>query len=567
MIFVAFLLFLAYWGIIYALEIGFRNNGSEIRLWFLKFQIFGWIGVPYLLFLFFYIYSPFYRKNHFYLVLLITIIIPVLGIVAMFHNRVDGGFIYTYVDSNVDIRNFGYTILLFYLYAVIGTGMILGGIKIFHPKNKQDIKKKVAVLIGIFIPLFVNIIKNIILPVLNINFNYDPTAISMSIAAILFMYGIFGLNMLNILPRAMRDLFEQMNEGVIVLARDLIILKTNRFIKNIFNNQSFEGEPIQNMLAVMRTGDFDEESMTKIKNFFTRNEKILENVKVDYVKPDGERFIFYISISWITNKREKKLGYLMIIHEYTQIAMLQEELNAQSKKLKETFEKLNPGVSEIITKGEMQLGEICASNYFCDVVGYTIMNMIMGDKLTSRIMNEFLSQSHIITTMYHGYRDKINGDQIITIYGIKKDECPESQTHPFDAVFSALKIKELALKISAKFPELIESEKARVEKNLEAYKTNTGTDLSLENLKFSLRHGISTSKVDPEREIDRLSMTMMGDESGFDYTCQGGAVILAARLERQQESVNILISEETYNWVSNIFHASAARRATPEGRA
>ena len=160
----------------------------------------------------------------------------------------------------------------------------------------------------------------------------------------------------------------------------------------------------------------------------------------------------------------------MIIHEYTQIAMLQEELNAQSRKLKETFEKLNPGVTEIITKGDMKLGEVCATSYFCDVVGYTIINMIMGDKLTSLIMNEFLSESHIITTKYHGYRDKINGDQVVTIYGIRKDECNESKIHPFDAVFSAIKIKELALRISEKIPDLIKSGKATVEKNLVDYK-------------------------------------------------------------------------------------------------
>lgn len=508
-----------------------------------------------MLFLFFYIYSPFYRKKLFGVVLCITIIMPILAIVFLLHNKVDGGLFYQSVGIDSEVPGIGFNMLSWFSYVITIAGMILGGVKIFHPKNKQDVKKKIAVLLGIFAPLIINVIKIVILPLININLKYDPTAISMSIAAVLFMYGIFGLNMLNILPAAMRDLFEQMNEGVIVLARDLVILKTNRFIKNIFDGRTFEGEVIQNMLEIIKTGDFNEEGMDKIKGYFTKNERILENTKVNYIKSTGERFIFYINISWITDKRDRKLGYLMIIHEYTQIALLQEEIHAQSLKLKETFEKLNPGVSEIITKGEMQLGEVCATNYFCDVVGYTIINMIMGDRLTSLIMNEFLSKSHIITTMYHGYRDKINGDQIITIYGIKKDECQESKIHPFDAIFSALKIKELTANISAKFPEYIESEKSKIMKNLEAYRKNTGTDIPMEDFKFSLRHGISTSKLNPEQEIDRLSMTMVGDESGFDYTCQGGAVILAARLESREESVNILISEETYSWVSNLIHA------------
>jgi class 3 adenylate cyclase len=552
-VFIFLLLVAAYWAGIYMLEIGFRENSRELRLILIKFEIFGWLGVPTLVALFFFIYSPLFNKKLLFITIPFVAIIPIVSIVGLMLNRVDGGFVYQRVDTVSDIKNIGFFLVMFYNYTMTVVGMILAGMKIFHPDNKEAIKKKIVVLISIFIPLAGNIVKNIFFLIFKITFEYDPTPISFCIAFVLLMYGIIGLKILNILPRAMQDLFNQMNEGVFVLSKDLVILKANKFADNLFSPARLDGEVIHTILASLDAGESEDCGIERIKRYFELNEKVLENCKTVVVKKNRDRCIFYVNIGWITDKKLKKIGYLVILHDYTKEALLEEKLADQSKKLKDTFEKLNPGVSDIITSGEMMMGEVCVTNHFCDVSGYSKFDVILGDKLTEQLMREFFRESHIDITKYHGYRDKIIGDQILSIFGIRKDECPPSKIHAFDAIFAAIRINELAERLSEKIPELIKSNRTLVEKNLDEYKAITGKNFDIDNWSFTLRHGISTSKSHPMHEIDRTSMTMMGDESGWDYTGMGGSIILSSRLEDQSGPSEISISENTYDWVKRFF--------------
>jgi class 3 adenylate cyclase len=552
-VFISLLLISAYWSIIYLLEIAFRSNGAEIRLAIIKFEIFGWIGVPYLLALFFLIYSPLYRKKLLYFVVPVSLIVPIVSITGLMLNTVEGGFVYVRVEALSDVKNVGFTILMAFNYVMTVAGMLLAGIRIFNPSNKEAIKKKIAILIGIFIPLIGNVVKNVVFPIVHIEFEYDPTPISFAIAYAFFMYGIFGLKILNILPRAMQDLFNQMNEGVIILSKDLSILRANKYALSVFMAAAFEGDKITKLLGNFEPGENDEEGIERIKRYFNTDEKTLEHCKTIYIREGEERLIFYVNITWITNKKQKKLGYLIIFHDYTQEAILEEEISEKSRKLKETFERLNPGVSEIITSRKMMMGEVCVTNHFCDVAGYTIIEMILGDKLAQSLMQDFYTDSHIIITKYRGYRDKIIGDQIRSIFGIRKDDCQPSKIHPFDAIFTAMRINDLARSISGKIPILIKSNRDSVEKKRKEYIEATGIDFDIDNWPFTLRHGISTSKEKPAREIDRVTMTMMGDESGWDYTSQGGSIILSARLESMSNPSEISISENTNELVKRFY--------------
>lgn len=157
--------------------------------------------------------------------------------------------------------------------------------------------------------------------------------------------------------------------------------------------------------------------------------------------------------------------------------------------------------------------------FFSDIVGFTdITEHLESEELTS-LINFYLTEMSTIALKYGGTIDKYIGDAILIFFGD-----PESKGYAEDAT-SCLK---MAIEMQQKMQEL----------------TNFwGKNFSLKSA-LSIRIGINTGF---------CTVGNFGSENRLDYTVIGSPVNLASRLESSAQPNKIIVSEETYLLVRDLF--------------
>ena len=157
--------------------------------------------------------------------------------------------------------------------------------------------------------------------------------------------------------------------------------------------------------------------------------------------------------------------------------------------------------------------------FFSDIVGFTdITEHLESEELTS-LINFYLTEMSTIALKYGGTIDKYIGDAILIFFGD-----PESKGYAEDAT-SCLKME---IEMQQKMQEL----------------TNFwGKNFSLKSA-LSIRIGINTGF---------CTVGNFGSENRLDYTVIGSPVNLASRLESSAQPNKIIVSEETYLLVRDLF--------------
>jgi len=157
--------------------------------------------------------------------------------------------------------------------------------------------------------------------------------------------------------------------------------------------------------------------------------------------------------------------------------------------------------------------------FFSDIVGFTdITEHLESEELTS-LINFYLNEMSMITLKYGGTIDKYIGDAILIFFGD-----PESNGYKEDAS-SCLK---MAIEMQNKMRELTD-----------VWGKNFGLKSAL-----SIRIGINTGF---------CTVGNFGSDNRLDYTVIGSPVNLASRLESTAQPNNIIVSEETYLLVRDLF--------------
>ena len=157
--------------------------------------------------------------------------------------------------------------------------------------------------------------------------------------------------------------------------------------------------------------------------------------------------------------------------------------------------------------------------FFSDIVGFTdITEHLESEELTS-LINFYLNEMSTIALKYGGTIDKYIGDAILIFFGD-----PETKGYAEDAT-NCLK---MAIEMQQKMKEL----------------TNVwGKHFGLKTA-LSIRIGINTGF---------CTVGNFGSENRLDYTVIGSPVNLASRLESSAKPNKIVVSEETYLLVSDLF--------------
>ncbi|MBN1926250.1 MAG: hypothetical protein JW798_10465 [Prolixibacteraceae bacterium] len=286
----------------------------------------GILCAPVLLFLFLYEYTHFNKSIPRWLVFLLFVIPLVSSIIV----ALPGWRQLVWKEITLNQTPFGdiahfehgwwYYIEAYYSYAliVIAIFFLIRGLSLFSKKYSTQV---VIILGSSIIPLIINVIYS-----LNSDYFYglDLTPIAFMITSFLFYIAISTHKLLRITPIAWNVVFENIQEGVIVLVEDTIVGMNSSAMK-IFNSIGYK-----NLEGASASESF--------KNWHTFND-FLSNSKtneMDYL-PVGDCF-FKITKDDIKNSHQTKTGEVLIFHDITDIVKKEREIKKINKQLHEANE-------------------------------------------------------------------------------------------------------------------------------------------------------------------------------------------------------------------------------------
>jgi len=166
---------------------------------------------------------------------------------------------------------------------------------------------------------------------------------------------------------------------------------------------------------------------------------------------------------------------------------------------------------------------------FSDVRGFTSMSEKLVPQVVVQILNEYFADMTPIVFEHHGMLDKYMGDGLMALFGV-----------PYESADAAVNAVSAAVAMQRR----MES----VNRDLKAI------DLS----QIAIGIGINTGPV---------TVGYIGSEERTDYTAIGDAVNLAARLEKQAHSEQIIISRSTFEALGGRFPVREAGDIMVKGKA
>ena len=168
--------------------------------------------------------------------------------------------------------------------------------------------------------------------------------------------------------------------------------------------------------------------------------------------------------------------------------------------------------------------------FFSDIVNFTELSDTLEPELLAKLVNNYLSEMTNIAIECGGTIDKFIGDAVMVFFGD-----PQTLGERQDA----LACVEMATKMQK-----------RIE-DLQTYWKKIGIRNGMQ-----VRMGISTGY---------CTVGDFGSQQRLDYTAFGSPVNLAARLEAMAPATKIIISEQTYDLISDQVKCELFKEITPKG--
>jgi len=213
------------------------------------------------------------------------------------------------------------------------------------------------------------------------------------------------------------------------------------------------------------------------------------------------------------------------------VAEKNDMLEALSKKL---AKYLSPQIYDSIFSGKQSVAIVTKRKkltvFFSDIVNFTGTTERLESEELTNLLNHYLTEMSEIALQHGATVDKYVGDAIIAFFGD-----PESKGTKEDAVACV----KMALAMQQRMDQL------------QSIWIEMGLDQP-----FQQRIGINTGY---------CSVGNFGSESRMDYTIIGNEVNLAARLESAADIGGILLTNETYLLVKDVFDAEEGNPITAKG--
>ncbi len=242
-----------------------------------------------------------------------------------------------------------------------------------------------------------------------------------------------------------------------------------------------------------------------------REDKIIGVIQLDSVRIDNQF-------------NQDDLELLKAIGSQAAMVIEQSALNERIREEERMRNRLqrfhSPQVIEMILKGGeetiddiMESKELIATILFADIVGFTRLSETMPPREINIILNRYFSSMTDIVFSHGGTLDKYIGDGLMAVFGAPMEKEDDAER----AVRTALDIR----------------------RQLTAMMKTTRADR-----RFDIRVGLNTG---------RVVAGNIGSPKRMEYTVIGDPVNVASRLESMAKPNQIIIGEETFNFVKDKF--------------
>jgi adenylate cyclase len=170
----------------------------------------------------------------------------------------------------------------------------------------------------------------------------------------------------------------------------------------------------------------------------------------------------------------------------------------------------------------------CVTMLFSDVRGFTTMSEDLEPEKVVQVLNEYFADMTPIVFEHRGMLDKYMGDGMMALFGVPL-QCPDAAKNAVSAATA------------------MQRRMAVVNRDLQ----------SMGMSEISIGIGINTGTV---------TVGYIGSEERTDYTAIGDAVNLAARLEKQAQAGQIIISRSTREAIGDQFPVRPAGEVFVKGK-
>ncbi|MDA3899924.1 MAG: HAMP domain-containing protein [Spirochaetes bacterium] len=205
----------------------------------------------------------------------------------------------------------------------------------------------------------------------------------------------------------------------------------------------------------------------------------------------------------------------------------------EREKMKEAFGKfVNKEIAELAMKGELKLGgeRKSAAIFFSDIRSFTAISEELEPEEVVEFLNEYMTEMVNCVSKTHGVVDKFIGDAVMAVWGTPVSHGNDTE----NAIDGALMMRQALIKFNKK---------------------RGGPKKPI----IRIGCGINTGPV---------IAGQIGSHDRMEYTVIGDAVNLASRVEGLNKAfgTDILISDNSYQLVKDIFKVEAMRKITVKGK-
>lgn len=268
---------------------------------------------------------------------------------------------------------FWFTALITYSFVVAGAVILA---KYAATQTGFTKGQAISLIFGPVLPLFLSVISTIYMFIARIKapefFDLTPTVFS--IPAIIYAIAVFRYRFLNIIPGALKKIFESLHDSILVVDNYHCIANLNNsFILNFGNYSCDEkvGSFLNQLQTVVIKNDESDKILTAIKNGIEKPVvKGILNLKDPFNKT------YEVIIQTLDHQKKAYRGRIITFHDITDYNRLLEELNRKNEELFLKNQKLNEHlktVEELAVANERNR----VSREIHDTLGHSLTLLIM----------------------------------------------------------------------------------------------------------------------------------------------------------------------------------------------
>jgi len=343
----------ALWSIAYAME--FRSPTIADKLWWVKIEYIGasWVGFLSLLF----ILAITDRKKWLtFARLWYLVIIPVAGPFLAFTNEFHGlVWEKAWLDVSLSApvvayeRGIAFWIIAGYSYALLLAGTLI--LLQFYRRSVGIYRRQACiVLLGIAVPWLSHALYVFgCSPVTGL----DLTPFAFTVSGIIFCFGLFRFQLLDIVPIAREALLEAIGDAVLVLDLKDRIVEKNAEADRLMGNGSIGViyKEASGVLPVILS------SVQKLKNR-KRNQSEIQ------LGSEGRRQSYHLQVSPLVSRKDQTVGWLVCLRDITESRLAEAALRDSEEKFRSICDNALDGIVMIDPNGKISLWNRSAETIF-----------------------------------------------------------------------------------------------------------------------------------------------------------------------------------------------------------